>query len=113
MKKLPLKILIIQSRAFRNHGINVKRFLKLTPGELNELDKIRFRELELEYSSHDRRTARIIATLYNCNRSKKNSKTFTEDDFMPEKRSNNIQSCETLKHKVKLIHSALTMQNKA
>ena len=87
MKKSRLTLLRLQAEAFRRHGITRDQFVKITPRELRVLDKDALAEWELEKELADRRTARILAAIYNNNPNrKKGAQVLSEDDFLPKKR---------------------------
>lgn len=85
--KLPLQILRLQARAWRDHGIALQQFLRITPSELRVLFRDARSEREAEACLADRRTARLCAAVYNNNPNrKKGSRALTEDEFMPKPR---------------------------
>lgn len=85
MRNLP--ILRLQAEAFRRHGITRDTFLKLTPSELAILNKDALQEWKTDKELADRRTARIIAAIYNNNPNRKKGRVFGENDFLPKKKS--------------------------
>lgn len=87
MKKSRLTLLRLQAEAFRRHGITRDQFVKITPRELRALDKDALAEWEFDRDLEERRTARILAAIYNtaANR-KKGAKWLDESDFLPKKK---------------------------
>jgi hypothetical protein len=87
MTKLRKKILKYQARAFRKHGVSQSDFYRLKPREFEDLENEYAEEWKLENDVEDRRIARIVAAIYNNHPYKKKSVKYTEDDFLPKKRT--------------------------
>lgn len=85
MKRRPQARLIkILARASRNCGVPAAVFWTLTPSELAEIERDAMEEFKVREELQERRTARLMATMFNCHPHKKRgSKTFTERDFLP------------------------------
>lgn len=108
--RLSLQILRLQAEAFRRHGLTRDQFLSITPRELGELNADAFAEWETEKTIEDKRTARLIAAIYNASPNRKRGKTFTEKDFLPQQKKTAQpagNSAENLLAKVKWFHAAI------
>lgn len=112
--RTPFKILRLQAEAFRRHGLPLELFLKVTPAELASLNADALREWTLEKELEDKRTARLIAAIYNNNPGKKKGRTFSEKDFMPKKASQVSKgvSASNLLAKVRWIHNQIHVTRK-
>lgn len=110
--KLPLQILRLQARAWRDYGIALPQFLRLTPSELRVLTRDAHSEREAEARMADRRTARLCAAVYNNNpRRKKGAQPLSEDDFMPKRRAvgREPQSSAVIRSKMQALAMVLNM----
>lgn len=105
-----LRVLRLQAEAFRRHGLPREQFLKITPAELAALNADALREWSLEKELEDRRTARIIAAIYNNNPHKKKGRVFSEKEFMPRKEGDKPanQTASNLVAKVTWLHHMIT-----
>lgn len=113
MKPLTLRYLRLQTEAFRRHGLTRDQFLKLTPAELSQLNKDAQREWLFEKEQQDRRTARLIAAIFNNNPNRKRGKVFDESHFMPRKNATGTgRSGVDLFAKVTWIHNTIHARNK-
>ena len=93
----------MQARAWRNHGLTRPQFLELTPTELLQLDEDLREEITAEHELADRRTARLVAAIYNASPRSRRS-DFSEDDFLPRRRDA-APSAADLLAKVHNIHA--------
>lgn len=61
-------------------------FWSLTPVELREIENDALEEFKAREELNERRTARLIAAVFNCHpHKKKGSKVFSENDFLPDR----------------------------
>ena len=104
---MQIEVLRIFLQAFRRYGICRSDFLSITPRELHMLEDDYISEWQQKNEIEERRTGRIVASIYNNNPNRtKSSRFFSEVDFANITKKEN-QKCDhkEILEKLKKFHT--------